>query len=61
MMTPPPVAPLSRHSSTVRMRLSASVRTPKPIPPNDRQIRKTMKLAHFLARLPTSIAMTESD
>jgi hypothetical protein len=31
MVTPPP--PVSRHSSTVRIRLSASVRTPKPTPP----------------------------
>jgi hypothetical protein len=29
----PPVVPLSRHSSTVRIRLSASVRTPNPAGP----------------------------
>jgi len=33
IVTPPPVVPPSRHSVTVRIRLSASVRTPKPAPP----------------------------
>src|SRR5947207_318121 len=33
MTVVPPLVPLSRHSSTVRIRLSASVRTPNPIPP----------------------------
>jgi hypothetical protein len=36
MVTPPPVAALSRHSSTVRIRLSASARTiveERPAPP----------------------------
>jgi len=31
--TPSPVVPLSWHCSTVRIRLSASVRTPNPAPP----------------------------